>query len=184
MKQELRQKLRQARNSLSPQQQANAAQSLLRLFQESIFSESKRIALYIAADGEIDPEPICSFLWEQGAEVFLPKLSQNKMGFSPFRPDSNLSPNNYGISEPEEALSFGPKVLDLILMPLVGFDKEANRLGMGGGFYDRTLSTLQKKRPQLVGLAHECQLVDRIDAEEWDIPLDAVITNQKIYRFE
>ena len=183
MKQELRQKLRQARNSLSPEQQIKAAQSLLQNFRESSFAKAKRIALYIAADGEIDPEPICSYLWEQGSEIFLPRLNKNKMDFSPFRPDSNLSPNNYGIPEPEGTLSFGPKILDLILMPLVGFDKEGNRLGMGGGFYDRTLSTLQQKRPQLVGLAHECQLVEQIDPEEWDIPLDAVITNQKIYRF-
>jgi len=60
MKQELRQKLRKARNSLSPEQQIQAAQSLLRLFQKSPFSQSKRIALYIASDGEIDPAPGCS----------------------------------------------------------------------------------------------------------------------------
>lgn len=184
MKQELRQKLRKARNSLSPEQQIQAAQSLLQLFQESRFSQSKRIALYLASDGEIDPEPVCSYLWEQGSEIFLPKLNKNEMGFSPFRPDSNLRPNKYGIPEPEGTLSFGPKILDLILMPLVGFDKEGNRLGMGGGFYDRTLSTLQQKRPQLVGLAHECQLVERIDSEDWDIPLDAVITDRNIYRFK
>ncbi|MEQ8952630.1 MAG: 5-formyltetrahydrofolate cyclo-ligase [Porticoccaceae bacterium] len=181
-KEQLRQKLRSARHSLSPEQQALAGQALLRNFLASEFSQPKRAALYLAADGEIDPTSICAHLWAQGAEVFLPRLNEGKMSFAPYREGSNLTPNKYGIPEPDGQLSFGPKVLDLILMPLVGFDDSGNRLGMGGGFYDRTLAEANK-RPRLIGLAHECQRVGKIEPQEWDIPLDAVITDQEIYRF-
>jgi 5-formyltetrahydrofolate cyclo-ligase len=76
--------------------------------------------------------------------------------------------------------------LDLMLVPLVGFDGACNRIGMGGGFYDRTLAYLRRRRhwrrPRLIGIAHECQRVDRIDPRPWDIPLDAVVTEQGVYR--
>lgn len=181
-KEQLRQKLRSARSSLPPEQQELASQSLLRNFLASEFSQPKRAALYLAADGEIDPYPICTHLWAQGAEVFLPRLNDGHMSFTPYREGSRLTPNKYGIPEPDGQLSFGPKILDLILMPLVGFDDAGNRLGMGGGYYDRTLAEANK-RPRLIGLAHECQHVEQIEHQEWDIPLDAVITDQGIYRF-
>ena len=80
-----------------------------------------------------------------------------------------------------------PWGLDLILLPLVGFDLKGNRLGMGGGYYDRTLSYLRHRRfwikPRLVGVAHECQKVDSLIARPWDIPLDAVVTETAFYRF-
>jgi len=186
-KEQLRQKLRSARSSLPPEQQVFACQSLLRHFLASEFSQPKRVALYLAADGEIDPTAICTHLWAQGSEIFLPRLNDGQMSFAPYRKESNLTPNRYGIPEPDGQLSFGPKILDLILMPLVGFDDSGNRLGMGGGFYDRTLAAQNRtseKRPQLVGLAHECQRVEKIEPQEWDIPLDAVITDQGIYRFK
>lgn len=186
-KEQLRKTLRTARANLSAEQQTQASQSLLQNFLDFGFSRLKRVALYLAADGEIDPTPICNHLWKQGSEVFLPRLVDKKMGFSPYRPDSHLRPNKYGIPEPEGQLSFGPNVLDLVLMPLVGFDHQGNRLGMGGGFYDRTFATksgLAKRRPMLVGLAHECQRMEHIDAEEWDIPLDAAITDLNVYRFK
>ncbi len=102
MKQELRQKLRQARNSLSPQQQTKAAQSLLQLFRESSFSESKRIALYIGADGEIDPEAICSFLWEQGSEVFLQNSTKTKWGSHPIALTAISAPTTTEFPSPKE----------------------------------------------------------------------------------
>lgn len=80
-----------------------------------------------------------------------------------------------------------PWGLDLIILPLVAFDLSGNRLGMGGGFYDRTLSFKHQrchwKGPKLIGIAHELQRVDLLPVNDWDIPLDAVITEQKLYQF-
>ncbi len=71
-------------------------------------------------------------------------------------------------------------------MPLVGFDQFKNRIGMGGGFYDRTLSFKKRqqnyKNPKLVGLAFDCQEVAKLNAEPWDVPLDAVVTPTTIYQ--
>lgn len=96
--------------------------------------------------------------------------------------------NIYGIPEP--ALRNNrlrpPWALDLLLVPLVGFDPECNRLGMGGGFYDRSLAYLARRlhwrRPTLIGIAHEIQKVDRLDTQPWDIPLDMVATEARVYR--
>jgi 5-formyltetrahydrofolate cyclo-ligase len=72
------------------------------------------------------------------------------------------------------------KQMDLIFMPLVGFDKNKNRLGMGGGFYDKTLSFKLKSKnyqvPKLFGLAFDCQEVDYLDSKPWDVPVDGIVT--------
>ena len=78
-----------------------------------------------------------------------------------------------------------PRELDLVLLPLVGFNRSGNRSGMGGGFYDTAFAfkkTRPRRLPRLIGLAHEIQLVENIDAEHWDIPLCAVVTDRRIYR--
>ncbi len=98
-----------------------------------------------------------------------------------------MRPNRFGIPEP---IARGRRLtlpwnLDLLLMPLVGFDTDCHRLGMGGGFYDRTLAYLRLRRswrrPRLLGLAHDCQRIERIEPRPWDIPLESVITECRVY---
>ena len=76
--------------------------------------------------------------------------------------------------------------MDLLFLPLVAFDTHGNRMGMGGGFYDRSLAFLQQKnglkKPVLAGLAHEIQKVEQLLTQNWDIPLDFVITEKQLYR--
>ncbi len=113
---------------------------------------------------------------------------RRQLWFLRYRPGEPMRANRFGIPEPARrqrrlALAW---TLDLILVPLVGFDADCNRLGMGGGFYDRTLSFLRQRthwqRPRLIGIAHECQRVERIQPQPWDIPLDAVATELRLYR--
>lgn len=112
---------------------------------------------------------------------------ENRLWFLPYRPGEPLHPNRFGIPEPSRHRGrIGPPWnLDLLLVPLVGFDADCNRIGMGGGFYDRTLAYLRHRthwrRPRLIGIAHECQRVEQIHPRTWDIPLDAVATEQRIY---
>ena len=101
--------------------------------------------------------------------------------------NTRMAPNRFGIPEPIDAKPLRARQLDLLLMPLVGFDLEGNRLGMGGGFYDATLAFMRHRRvwrkPRLVGIAYECQRVDTLPHEPWDMPLDAVLTERQLYRF-
>ena len=100
-----------------------------------------------------------------------------------------MRPNRYRIPEPDARYCRAMKrqFLSLVLMPLVAFDAKGNRLGMGGGYYDRAFNQTQwpykTRRPLLVGVAHEFQRVPELPTESWDVPLDAVITEREIYRF-
>ena len=96
-----------------------------------------------------------------------------------------MRPNRFGIAEPELGKNPTAPVwtLDIILLPLVAFDRAGNRMGMGGGFYDRTLARLNNsamERPLLIGLAHHCQEVEHLQAQSWDIPLDIIATDKEL----
>ena len=98
-----------------------------------------------------------------------------------------MKPNRYGIPEPMDTQPRSARQLDLLLIPLVGFDSAGHRLGMGGGYYDATLAFLRHRRhwrkPRLLGVAYECQKVEALPHDPWDMPLDAVLTERRLYRF-
>ena len=154
------------------------------------YRNARRIALYLANDGEIDPSALIDHARFLGKEIYLPILSplKNSLYFTPFEADSKLKLNQFNIPEPEHHPSKWKTAgqLDLLLLPLVAFDEHGNRMGMGGGFYDRTLAYRRHrqywKKPVLVGLAHEIQKVDRLDSQNWDIPLDYIITEKQTYK--
>lgn len=183
---DVRKRLRDARRALSPEQRAAHADALAwHLARHPLFLNSRRIAAYLPVDGEMDSMPLVWRAWELGKTVYLPVLvpyGHNRLWFAPFRDGDALVRNRFGIAEPlrihrERANSIE---LDLVLAPLVGFDARGNRLGMGGGFYDRSLAFLNRRRcwkkPRLIGLAHECQQVPRLDGAPWDVPLHAIAT--------
>ena len=138
-RQSLRQLVRQRRKSLSPLEQQQAAQQLLSQFkQHPEILAAKRIALYLANDGEINPLPAIHWLWAQQKEVYLPVLHPFTPGHLLFLRYTATSPmvrNRYGIEEPELDMQqvVPHSTLDLICTPLVAFDGDGNRLGMGGG---------------------------------------------------
>jgi 5-formyltetrahydrofolate cyclo-ligase len=188
---ELRRNLRARRVRLTPEEQRAAAAGLARRVSAThAFQTSRRIACYFPNDGEIDPTPLMQTIWSRRKVCYLPvlsRLSHDRLWFAPVWPDTAFAPNKFGIPEPlAPARSFVRAAqLDLILAPLVGFDAQGNRLGMGGGYYDRSLAFLRGRRrwrkPRLLGVAHECQRVDKLVANPWDIPLDGVITDRGAY---
>lgn len=189
---QLRRSLRAARRSLSPSAQKQAALRLYRQLAHSpVFWRARRIALYLPNDGEIDPKWIIQAAWRQKKKLYLPRLAawpQQHMVFQRFRQPDRLKPNRFGILEPacNPKTQISPRILNLILMPLVGFDPYGGRLGMGGGFYDRSLAFIQRRTykahpPTLLGLAHECQKVSRLPLASWDIPLDGIVTDAAWY---
>ena len=186
-RQQLRRQMRTRRRALSPRQQQRAAESLLRLLKrQPLFVRSRRIAFYLANDGEISPHLLLEYALKMGKRCYLPVLqpgAENRLWFARYRADSTLYVNRFGISEPlpETASLLRAPQLDLVLMPLVAFDRQGGRLGMGGGFYDRTFAFKSHggagaHKPYLMGLAHSCQEVDALELAYWDIPLHGVAT--------
>jgi len=190
----LRRELRRRRRNLSVQEQRLASQHLcaqLKTLPE--IQRARRISLYLPLLGEIDPTPLLPWLYQRGVQVYLPVLrpfADNSLWFVAYRPDTPMVRNRYRILEPATTFSahrrnrIPPWALDTMLVPLVGFDAQANRMGMGGGFYDRTLAFVRHRRPapNLMGIAHACQEVDSLPIEPWDIPLSAIVTDQAVIR--
>ena len=188
---QLRRMLRKARRALTPSQQRQAARGLYKqLAQQPLFRRAKHISLYLPTDGEIDPRLLLRAAQRRGKATYLPVLSawpRTKMVFQRIRPGEKLKPNRFRILEPRANLARQRKIwtLDLVLLPLVGFDDVGGRLGMGGGFYDRSLAYLARRKnwrkPTLFGLAHECQKVERLAQASWDVPLQGTVTDKAWY---
>jgi len=186
---QLRQRIRQQRRALGQREARHCAERLARrCAHHPLVSSSKHIAAYLATDGEIDPRPLLSLLWAQGKFVYLPVLSpftHNRLMFARFDAADLLAYNRFGILEPVRRRFIKPAVLDLVLTPLVAFDACGHRIGMGGGYYDRSFAFLHRRsrwrKPRLFGLAYELQRQENITPADWDLPLDAVATEAHIY---
>ena len=192
-KTELRRSLRARRNALAPEDQRLAADRLAsKIIGTHLFLTSRRIACYLPNDGEIDTAPVIERIRRLRKTLYLPvisRLSHDRLWFAESKPKTRLIPNRFGIPEPavKSRDLIRAQELDLILMPLVGFDDRGNRLGMGGGFYDRSLEFLRHRnhwrKPHLLGIAYDFQRVNGLTADPWDIPLQGVITDQTVYLY-
>jgi len=180
----LRQLLRKKRLDISPSDRVKFAKQLLLQAQNIVnFENGQKVALYLPNNGEIDPKYIEKFLKNEGISTYLPILDDKSLKFAKI--GKNFRKNRFGIKEPISTDIINANQLDILFMPLVGFDQNKNRLGMGGGFYDRTLSFKKQqpsfKNPKLIGLAFDCQQIEQLEAQDWDVPLDGIITPSKIY---
>jgi 5-formyltetrahydrofolate cyclo-ligase len=189
----LRQQLRSQRRSLDEHEQFRLSdRAIAHLVRHRAFHAAQHIACYISNDGELDISPLIDQAWAMGKTVYLPVLSTNRrnhLHFLPYRAGDGLIPNRFGIPEPviKRRRMVDPKRLDLVLMPLVGFDSRGNRLGMGGGFYDRSFAFLRKRRcwfkPRLLGVAYDFQEVAALSQNSWDVPLNGVVTDTGVRGF-
>lgn len=184
---QLRKLLRRKRRSLSASQQIQAAQQLYQqLAQHQLFRRAQHVAFYLASDGEIDPALLMREAWRRGKHVYLPVLARwpkTTMVFQRVRPIQQWEKNRFGILQPRWCVADQRSIwaLDAVFLPLVGFDQQGGRLGMGGGFYDRCFAQLHQRNhlttPQRIGLAHACQQVEQLPVASWDVPLHAVVTD-------
>ena len=181
LRNQLRQQIRKTRANLTALQQQQAEDSItqqaLALIEER---NAQHIALYISFDGEISTDKLIQILWAQGKQVYLPVLhpfNPNHLLFLRYLPDTPMLKNKFGIWEPKLNVQnvLPLDELDILFTPLVAFDRQGNRLGMGGGFYDRTLQHWQKSPFIPVGLAHQCQQVEQLPTEVWDVPLHQIL---------
>lgn len=192
-KSDLRQKLRARRRALSADEQHQAARRLaVNLTGTRLFLTSRRVACYLPNDGEIDSAPVIEHIRRLRKTLYLPvlsRLSHDRLWFAETGPKTKLTPNRFGIPEPvvQSRDLVRAQELDLILLPLVGFDDQGNRLGMGGGFYDRSLEFLRHRnhwhKPHLLGIAYDFQRVNGLTADPWDVPLQGVVTDLAVYLY-
>lgn len=188
----LRKLCRQQRKSLNDEQQfIHQIQATRILLRSPLIQRAKRIAVFLSTDGELGTHWLIDKLWQQNKEVFLPVLTnfiRHPMRFATYSKQTEMQRNQFGIAEPsvhQRQLISGQQ-LDAVIMPLTCFDEKGNRIGMGGGFYDRTFAFKrfrQSARPLLIGWAHQCQQVEPLPNQKWDIQLNALVTEKRLYRF-
>jgi len=189
LRQSIRHQVRQRRKQLTAQQQHDfALQAAERIVSHPKVRAAKTLSVFLSFDGELDTTPLIAQLWQAGKQLCLPVLhpfSPGNLLFLRYQPDTPLVRNRLNILEPRldvrEILPL--TTLDIILTPLVAFDQQGQRLGMGGGFYDRTLQHWQQSGPYPMGIAHDCQLVEHLPSEEWDIPLPEILTPGKSWHW-
>ena len=187
-KTEIRTHFRAQRRKLSEAEQLKASRNLLIQCRKlEVFNSAKSVALYIANDGELDPQMLVEDCWKSGKSVYLPVLhpfAKGHLAFFKYTESTPMQNNRFGIAEPKLDVTTISRAsdLDLVFTPLVAFDSNGHRLGMGGGFYDRTLASLRgSNNTQLIGLAHECQQASRLSSESWDIPVSKIVTPSQIF---
>lgn len=192
---QLRQDLRNQRQQLSECEQQQHADSALiiakQLLTNPVFLTPQKIALFFSQDGELSTAPLIDYLWQETEhEVYLPVLHQlgkKPMTFALYNEQSCLESNRFKIPEPVNSKEVDARELDWVFTPLVAYDQLGNRMGMGGGFYDRTFAFKKEQnlngKPHLIGWAHSLQQVQKLPTQSWDIPLHALINEQQILWF-
>jgi 5-formyltetrahydrofolate cyclo-ligase len=189
----LRKRLRAIRRDIPAETRRHAGPALVRIaLAHRLLARKRRLGIYVPAKGEIDCLPLLDRALRMGAACFLPVVPgarQRRLWFSRLGPDAHWSLNRYDIPEygQRQFQRRRAMTLDILFLPLLGFDEAGNRMGMGGGYYDASLAFLANRKrwrkPRLIGLAFEAQKVAHLPADPWDIPLDGVITEQRFYRF-
>jgi 5-formyltetrahydrofolate cyclo-ligase len=193
----IRNYITQQRKQLSQQQQQYRSQKIAtHLHQSECFIHAQHIAFYLPISGEADPTLLQQFAnttkHNQEKTFYLPIVvhqGEINLLFARINKNTGYKKNKYGIKEPIYQINDlrSADKLDVVITPLVGFDQQGNRLGMGGGYYDRTFSFKhqnnagrQQKTPFLIGYAYDFQHINKLPAEDWDIPLDGIVTESGI----
>jgi 5-formyltetrahydrofolate cyclo-ligase len=184
---ELRQQMAERRRSLSPSERIGAAQGLRRsLEQLPEYLTDARVAGYWASNGELPLNLVIPPLATRGQQFLLPVIGPDRqLRFTPWRSGEEVQPNRHGIPEPANPTEWlEPFQLDLVMVPLLAFDRRGNRLGYGGGYYDRSFAFLNDQvrptEPLLVGIGYAFQELPEVDEEDWDVPLDFIATESEL----
>lgn len=187
----IRKIIRAQRRNLSDKERRIAACHVSkRIRRLRVYRNCKNIAVYLPNDGELDLTPLIQHAWIMKKKCYLPVLDTlitDQLRFAPYNQNTYLRANCYGIPEPDVSTRHLVRAysLDLVLVPLVAFDIDGNRLGMGGGFYDRTLSYLRNRRywhkPHIYGIAYDFQKVGTLLRQPWDMPMNGIVTDKQVY---
>ncbi len=180
---DLRAKALRARRELQADARARSSEIICqRVVRSREFRSGRAIACYLPMGDEVDTLEIFDRSWRANKRIFAPVLhSRGKMSFREIRPESTLERNSFGVWEPSTGSTIRPRDLDMVITPTVAFDDDNNRIGMGGGYFDRCFSFLRYRKywlhPKLIGVAFACQKVEKITPNVWDIRLYSIITD-------
>jgi 5-formyltetrahydrofolate cyclo-ligase len=188
-KEEMRKTVLTKRRAITKDTRAKAADAGSRLLlAHPVFTASQHVACYLGQIDEFDCMPIIEAIWQLGKKCYLPILPSHQektLKFAAYQVDTLLQRNKYHIFEPVNSETITPEKLDLVIVPLVAFDLHGHRIGMGGGYYDRTFAFKQKTafitQPYLLGLAYELQKLPALPYDPWDVLLQGIITEEKLY---
>lgn len=185
-KQAVRQAGLNARNAMAPSEWEEAAKAILAHASEHMeLSQKDVVAAYVPITGEVDPMPLLCELAYKGQAIALPVVEERDapMSFRAYFPDDALEKNPYhGFMQPLDGAEYVSP--DVLLVPSVAFDSRGFRIGMGKGYYDRTLEFLANlgEQTRTVGLAYSCQQVGYVPSESHDVALDMIITEKGVIR--
>jgi 5-formyltetrahydrofolate cyclo-ligase len=189
-KNQLRKSLRAERRAIDLADRHLAALSSRdRLAESALFQAAIHIGCYLAQGSEFDLQPIIELIWASQKQCYLPVLAdsaEKTLHFVAYAAGDPLQVNHHAIREPvfSAAKERQPSALDLVLVPLIGFDREGHRLGSGSGYYDRTFAFLQSparpKQPCFVGVGFQVQEREVIPYDAWDVRMDGVLTEQAL----
>ena len=174
-----------ARRSMSDEERRVASKSIARQVTRSReFFAASSVGCFLPMPDEADVRQIIARGWRANKRIFCPVMGKNgEINFRQLTPDTTLLRNSFGIWEPAGSEIVSPRRLDLVVTPLVAFDRQNNRIGMGGGYYDRCFAFLRHRRnwivPKLVGVAFACQEMEQISPNPWDVRLYAVYSDRK-----
>ena len=171
-KRSLRERMRESRRGLPAAEQASHASAVSDSLAPRL-SDADTVGVYLVRDGEVDLTPLIQVCWQRGVAVAVPVIDRRDLRFATYRCGEPMRRNRFGIAEPAAPAWCTPT---LVLAPLVAFDAKGQRLGMGGGYYDRYFRTHPGLRR--VGVAHECQRVALVPVADTDVPLQAIVTER------
>lgn len=174
---ELRAAGRIARANLSGQERFIASEQIAeKVSRSSWFQRASFVACYLSTPDEVATWTIIQRAWRMKKRIFAPVLKKNDvMQFCELTADTDIRTNQYGLAEPLNGEIIAPRKLDVVITPVVAFDDDGHRVGMGGGYFDRTFSFLQGRKylfhPKLIGVAFACQEAEEIAPNPWDVRL-------------
>ena len=183
MKRQLRTAAVHKRSGIALDHALWCAEEIVARFNEMALPENPVVSAYWPMKTELDLRPLMSSLYNRGLTVALPVVAgkDEPLIFRRWEPAARLVEGPYGTEQPDE--KYETVVPDVLILPLLAFDRRGGRLGYGGGFYDRTVAALrQKGNPVVIGAAFSDQEIDRVPLEETDEKLDFVLTEKEIIK--
>lgn len=147
------------------------------------FQRASCVGCYLPTSAEVNTWKIIARAWRMKKRVFVPVVKKNRrMQFRELTPNTDLRAGQWGLLEPDSGEIVSARMLDVVVTPVVAFDEDNHRIGMGGGYFDRTFAFTRHRmhwqRPRMIGLAFACQKVAKIPPNPWDIRVFTVITEE------